>query len=71
LYGEIPPVQVTVAVTVALCPESIAVGERVRAGARPEVTVTATDAQELADGVPVLLSVTRTEKSVFDVTVVS
>jgi hypothetical protein len=58
LYGEIPPVQVTVAVTVALCPESIAVGERVRAGVKAEATATDEDEAVMGTGA---LSVTEAQ----------
>lgn len=61
-YGGAPPDQVTVAVTVGVIPVVVVEGERVRVGAESVgLTIMVEAAQETAAGVPVLLSVTRTE----------
>jgi hypothetical protein len=49
-YGAVPPVTVTVAVTVADCPESIAEGERASVGTpRAGLTVTRTEDEVVLD----------------------
>jgi hypothetical protein len=47
-YGDVPPDQVMVAMTVVFCPESITAGERTRVGA-PNAELTATTAAEAVD----------------------
>jgi hypothetical protein len=46
-YGEVPPVQVTLAVMVAVWPVSMAEGERETVGTRAELTVTRAPAEEV------------------------
>jgi hypothetical protein len=65
VYGGVPPDGT--AVRVIDWPLSIVGEEGEIAAVRAGLTVTTTLAQELAVGVPVLLSVTLTEKEVVDV----
>jgi len=66
VYGVVPPLQDTVAITVVDWPVSMANGESVNTGSKAGLTVTVTPTQSRSAGVPVLPSDTAMEKELVD-----